>query len=127
MKILKSFGHVVVVEECAPNGSLAMRVKELAAIGEAAALEQIPMIRQLLTRLDSQLFSTCCQFVAQHDPDAVVLPTICAGFTDSHYARESFGSGAKKTRTVASPAATGFDVPITFPWASSAPEGPSQW
>jgi len=33
-----------------------MRAKELAAIGEAAALEQIPKIRQLLTRLDRQLF-----------------------------------------------------------------------
>jgi hypothetical protein len=33
-----------------------MRAKELAAIGEAAAREQVPKIRQLLTRLDPQLF-----------------------------------------------------------------------
>jgi len=33
-----------------------MRAKEFAAIGEAAALEQIPRIRQLLARLDPQLF-----------------------------------------------------------------------
>ena len=33
-----------------------MRAKELAAIGEAAALEQVPKIQQLLTRLDPQLF-----------------------------------------------------------------------
>jgi predicted acylesterase/phospholipase RssA/CRP-like cAMP-binding protein len=33
-----------------------MRAKELAAIGEAATLEQIPNIQQLLTRLDPQLF-----------------------------------------------------------------------
>ena len=33
-----------------------MRAKELAAIGEAAAVEKIPRIRQLLTRLDPQLF-----------------------------------------------------------------------
>lgn len=33
-----------------------MRAEELAAIGEAATLEQIPKIRQLLTRLDPQLF-----------------------------------------------------------------------
>ena len=33
-----------------------MRAKELAAIGEAAALEQIPQIQNLLSRLDSQLF-----------------------------------------------------------------------
>jgi NTE family protein len=33
-----------------------MRAKELAAIGEAATLEQVPKIRRLLTRLDPQLF-----------------------------------------------------------------------
>lgn len=33
-----------------------MRAKELAAIGEAAAREQIPTIQRLLTRLDPQLF-----------------------------------------------------------------------
>ena len=33
-----------------------VRAKELAAIGEAAAREQIPHIQQLLTRLDPQLF-----------------------------------------------------------------------
>jgi len=33
-----------------------MRAKELAATGEAAALEQIPKIRQLLNRLDPKLF-----------------------------------------------------------------------
>jgi predicted acylesterase/phospholipase RssA/CRP-like cAMP-binding protein len=33
-----------------------MRANELAAIGEAAAREQIPKIQQLLTRLDPQLF-----------------------------------------------------------------------
>jgi predicted acylesterase/phospholipase RssA len=33
-----------------------MRAKELAAVGEATAVEQIPKIRQLLTRLDPQLF-----------------------------------------------------------------------
>lgn len=34
-----------------------MRAKELAAIGEAAAVKEMPKIRQLLTRLDPQLFS----------------------------------------------------------------------
>jgi hypothetical protein len=33
-----------------------MRAKELAAIGEASALEQIPKIRHLLACLDPQLF-----------------------------------------------------------------------
>jgi hypothetical protein len=34
-----------------------VRTKELATIGEAAALEQIPRLRQLLSRLDPQLVS----------------------------------------------------------------------
>lgn len=34
------------------------RTRELAAIGEAAALKQVPKIRQLLTRLDPQLFGS---------------------------------------------------------------------
>jgi predicted acylesterase/phospholipase RssA/CRP-like cAMP-binding protein len=34
-----------------------VRTKELAAVGEAAAREQIPKIRQLLARLDPQLFN----------------------------------------------------------------------
>jgi predicted acylesterase/phospholipase RssA len=48
----------VVIEPDVTGFDLAefMRVKEFAAIGEAAALEQIPKIRQLLTRLDPQLF-----------------------------------------------------------------------
>ncbi len=29
-EILRTYPHVVVIEECAPNGSLAMRVKQLA-------------------------------------------------------------------------------------------------
>jgi NTE family protein len=33
-----------------------MRAKDLAAVGEATAVEQIPRVRQLLTRLDPQLF-----------------------------------------------------------------------
>ena len=34
--ILRTYAHVVVIEECAPNGSLAMRVKELAWDTDAA-------------------------------------------------------------------------------------------
>jgi transketolase len=34
-QILQNFPHVVVIEECAPNGSLAMRVRELASIAGA--------------------------------------------------------------------------------------------
>jgi predicted acylesterase/phospholipase RssA len=43
-----------------------MRTKELAAVGEATAVEQIPKIRGLLTRLDPQLFPA--------PPNAQALP-----------------------------------------------------
>jgi transketolase len=37
IRILLSYPHVVVIEECAPNGSLAMRVRELGSITGAKA------------------------------------------------------------------------------------------
>jgi predicted acylesterase/phospholipase RssA len=40
-----------------------MRAKELAAVGEAAALEQIPKIQQLLARLDPQLVRPTAEFI----------------------------------------------------------------
>jgi predicted acylesterase/phospholipase RssA len=48
----------VVIEPDVAGYDLAefVRAKEFAAIGEAAALEQIPKIKQLLSRLDPQLF-----------------------------------------------------------------------
>lgn len=48
----------VVIEPDVTGFDLAefMRAKELAAVGEAAALPQIPRIQRLLTRLDPQLF-----------------------------------------------------------------------
>jgi predicted acylesterase/phospholipase RssA/CRP-like cAMP-binding protein len=50
-----------------------MRAKELAAIGEAAALEQIPRIRQLLARLDPQLFARPAPVATQRGPSAVTM------------------------------------------------------
>jgi predicted acylesterase/phospholipase RssA len=48
----------VVIEPDVTGYDLAefMRAKELAAIGEAAAREQIPKIKKLLARFDPQLF-----------------------------------------------------------------------
>ena len=58
----------VVIEPDVTGFDLAefMRAKELAAIGEAAALEQIPKIRQLLARLDPQLFGSQGEIVVAH-------------------------------------------------------------
>lgn len=40
------------------------------------------------------LFEVCRRFVAKNDPGAILLPTLCTSFTDSHYLRESFGTVA---------------------------------
>jgi acetylornithine deacetylase/succinyl-diaminopimelate desuccinylase-like protein len=44
--------------------------------------------------LESPVVSACESFLGAHDPDAVLVPTICAGFTDSHWLRDRFGSHA---------------------------------
>jgi acetylornithine deacetylase/succinyl-diaminopimelate desuccinylase-like protein len=51
-----------------------------------------PLVGGTTSPLDSPLYSECARFVARDDPGAILLPTICTGFTDSHYARASFGS-----------------------------------
>ena len=43
---------------------------------------------------DSPLFSACAEFLEATDPGAILLPTLCTGFTDSHYMRAAFGSVA---------------------------------
>jgi NTE family protein len=52
------------------------RSKEMAAVGEAAALEQIPRMRQLLARLDPQLFGSA-KDTAAHEK----RPTVDGGGT----------------------------------------------
>jgi acetylornithine deacetylase/succinyl-diaminopimelate desuccinylase-like protein len=53
-----------------------------------------PLVGGTISSLDSPLYETCSRFVARRDPEAIVVPTLCTGFTDSHYAREAFGSVA---------------------------------
>jgi acetylornithine deacetylase/succinyl-diaminopimelate desuccinylase-like protein len=53
-----------------------------------------PLVGGSISPLDSPLYTVCQRFLARHDPDAVLLPIICTGFTDSHYARVSYGSVA---------------------------------
>jgi acetylornithine deacetylase/succinyl-diaminopimelate desuccinylase-like protein len=58
-------------------------------------LEMIePLVGGTLSPVESPLFAACEAFIHAHDPGAVVLPTICTGFTDSHYMRAAFGSVA---------------------------------
>jgi acetylornithine deacetylase/succinyl-diaminopimelate desuccinylase-like protein len=67
------------------------------ALGDDVAyeLEVVePLTGGTISPIDSPLFDACCAFIREHDPEAVVLPTVCDGFTDSHYARAAFGSVA---------------------------------
>jgi acetylornithine deacetylase/succinyl-diaminopimelate desuccinylase-like protein len=53
-----------------------------------------PPIGGSVSPIDTPLFEVCRRFVAENDPGAVLLPTLCTGFTDSHFMREAFGSVA---------------------------------
>jgi acetylornithine deacetylase/succinyl-diaminopimelate desuccinylase-like protein len=44
--------------------------------------------------LDTPLWSAVESFVSDFEPGAVPVPVICAGFTDSHWLREAFGTVA---------------------------------
>ncbi len=47
-----------------------------------------------ISAITSPLYEACANFLARHDPEAILLPILCAGFTDSHYLREAFGTVA---------------------------------
>ena len=47
-----------------------------------------------ITSIDTPLFPLFEEFLAREDPEATLIPTICTGFTDSHYLREAFGTAA---------------------------------
>lgn len=53
-----------------------------------------PVTGGTLSPIASPLFDACRAFVLAHDPEAILVPTICNGFTDSHYVRSVFGSVA---------------------------------
>jgi acetylornithine deacetylase/succinyl-diaminopimelate desuccinylase-like protein len=47
-----------------------------------------------VSTVESPLYEACGEFLRRHDPEAILLPILCSGFTDSHYMREAFGSVA---------------------------------
>ena len=53
-----------------------------------------PLVGGTFSPLDSPLFAACESFLEAHDPGVILLPTICTGFTDSHFMRAAFGSVA---------------------------------
>lgn len=53
-----------------------------------------PPVGGTISPVDSPLFDACADYLGTVDPEAVLLPTLCTGFTDSHYTRSAFGSVA---------------------------------
>ncbi len=47
-----------------------------------------------ISPLQTPLYDVCRDWVAANDPGAIFIPTICNGFTNSHYLREAFGTVA---------------------------------
>ena len=45
-----------------------------------------------ISPLETPLYEICRAWVARNDPEAVLVPTLTNGFTDSHYMRMAFGS-----------------------------------
>jgi acetylornithine deacetylase/succinyl-diaminopimelate desuccinylase-like protein len=74
-----------------------LRAELRSALGDDVAYELAflePPIGGTVSPIDTPLFEVCRRFVADNDPGAILLPTICAGFTDSHFMRATFGSVA---------------------------------
>jgi acetylornithine deacetylase/succinyl-diaminopimelate desuccinylase-like protein len=44
--------------------------------------------------IGTPLYEVCRTWLARNDPGAILLPTVCTGFTDSHFMRDAFGSVA---------------------------------
>jgi acetylornithine deacetylase/succinyl-diaminopimelate desuccinylase-like protein len=53
-----------------------------------------PLVGGTTSSLDSPLYAACERFLSTYDPGAMLLPTLCVGFTDSHYARADWNSVA---------------------------------
>lgn len=77
------------------EAQLRAELAEALGTGIPYELEMIdPIVGGTISSIDSPLFEACASFVNATDPGAIVLPTLCNGFTDSHYARAAFGAVA---------------------------------
>lgn len=66
-----------------------------AALGNGAyELEWQEEVGGTRSRLDSPLWDALAAFTQSIEPGARLAPTACAGFTDSHYLRQAFGTVA---------------------------------
>jgi acetylornithine deacetylase/succinyl-diaminopimelate desuccinylase-like protein len=81
-----------------PGASLADVEAELrTALGDDLPYElefPAPLEGGSSSPVDTPLLDVCRGWLRRNDPDALLVPTVCNGFTDSHYLREAFGTVA---------------------------------
>lgn len=66
-----------------------------AALGDGSyEIEFLEAVGGTRSPLDTPLWDTLAQFTSEIEPGARLAPIACAGFTDSHYLREAFGTTA---------------------------------
>ena len=53
-----------------------------------------PLVGGTESEIDSPLYRVCERFVSDRIPGATLLPVVSAGFSDSHFVREAFGTVA---------------------------------
>jgi acetylornithine deacetylase/succinyl-diaminopimelate desuccinylase-like protein len=61
-----------------------------------------PLSGGTISGVDSPLYDACASFLAEHDPEAVLLPSVSTGFVDSYFMRSGWGTeciGFWPTRT----------------------------
>jgi acetylornithine deacetylase/succinyl-diaminopimelate desuccinylase-like protein len=51
-----------------------------------------PISGGTISEIDTPLYAACASFLAEHDPDAVLLPSISTGFVDSAFMRSGWGT-----------------------------------
>jgi acetylornithine deacetylase/succinyl-diaminopimelate desuccinylase-like protein len=55
-----------------------------------------------ISDIDTPLYAACASFLAEHDPEAALLPAVSTGFVDSYFMRSGWGTvchGFWPTRT----------------------------
>jgi acetylornithine deacetylase/succinyl-diaminopimelate desuccinylase-like protein len=61
-----------------------------------------PLSGGTMSAIDTPLYEACASFLAAHDPDAALLPSVSTGFVDSYFMRSGWGTichGFWPTRT----------------------------
>jgi acetylornithine deacetylase/succinyl-diaminopimelate desuccinylase-like protein len=93
-------GRASVECDCRPVAGTAideLDAELAAALGDGIPYEidyPEPLAGGSVSSFATPLADACREWFARHDPGATLLPTICNGFTDSHYLREAFGTVA---------------------------------